>query len=527
MVASHDLNYTWRQWWCWMFLACCVIDYGRTFRFPVHVLHRMTHVFDVSTTSWSRPSYPSTSTDLNEQTKDQSVRKLLDMLNSRSISPRQAKRSFETVLANWPDFELSETGWYRLLDGAIRWRFPGFAIRIFDVMNDQGVVCPSYLMTSLLQLVSMSGMNDAALRLFDTAVATGFEPSVHNFSPLLKSCGTAQKARELLQRMEFVGIQANVISYTAAIKSCESTGDWRSALELLDLMRAASVVPNEITYCCVINVASRGLAGDMAVNVLREMLDLGFPPNLLCYGSALTACAKVAMWNEVETLLAEMERYGLPLQESIIISVINSCRGQSSQRDSFERTDRSPIDTFATTNVPGSNEDNKVSNIITNDDITVPQSSSTITSSLQKSQSTAAAAATTTGTASWQPFHLRDQRLLDLPMEGTGTGLPVSITTTTSTSLDLSLLDAPTPPREIPKPIALTAEEKEIRLKVRSNNSNINSDHDINANTNNNSNPPFKGICVSMVTNNVDHRKIWFESNQCDRKYVYDGNGCM
>ena len=255
------------------------------------------------------------------------MRKLLDMLNSRSISVRQAKHSFETVLTNWPDFELSETGWYRLLDGSIRWRFHRYAVRIFEVMTDQGVVCPSYLMTSMLQLVSMSGMHEDALRLFDSAVAAGFEPSVHNFSPLLKSCGTAQKARELLQRMEFVGIQANVISYTAAIKSCENTGDWRSALELLDLMRAASVTPNEITYCCVINVASRGLAGDVAVNVLREMLDLQFPPNLLCYGSALTACAKVGMWKEVETLLTEMEQHGLPLQESVIISVINSCRG--------------------------------------------------------------------------------------------------------------------------------------------------------------------------------------------------------
>ena len=501
-------------------MACCVVDYGSTFRFPINAFNRMTSLLDVSTTSWSRPSYPATSPEMNEQTKDQSVRKLLDMLNSRSISPRQAKRSFETVLANWPDFELSETGWYRLLDGAIRWRFPGFAIRIFDVMNDQGVVCPSYLMTSLLQLVSMSGMNDAALRLFDSAVATGFEPSVHNFSPLLKSCGTAHKARELLQRMEFVGIQANVISYTAAIKSCESTGDWRSALELLDLMRAASVVPNEITYCCVINVASRGLAGDMAVNVLREMLDLGFPPNLLCYGSALTACAKVGMWNEVETLLAEMEQYGLPLQESIIISVINSCRGQG-QRDFFERTDRPTTSIFPTTNVVGTRDDNKDSDTVSSDGMTTtpPSSSSTATSPLRQSQSTAA----TAGTASWQPFHLRDQRMLDIPVQETG---PLSMTTATSSSMDLSLIDAPTHPRETPKPIPLTAEETELRLKVNNLHSNTPSNSYSNISICCNPNP-LQGIRVSLVTNDVDHRKIWFESIQCDRKYVYDGDGCV
>ena len=244
---------------------------------------------DVVIKSWSRRD-----AEAAEYSKDQSIRKLLDLLNSRHlISAHQAQKSFEAILTNWRDFHLSEFGWHRLLDGAIRWRFTNFAISIFEIMTEEGIVCPTYLMTSLLQLVCISGLQDVALLLFDAGVAAGLEPSVHCFSPLLKSCGTAQKARELLQRMEFVGIQANVISYTAAIKSCESTGDWKSALELLDLMRASGIAPNEITYCCAINVASRGNAGDVAVNILREMLSLGFPPNLLCYGSALTGCAKV------------------------------------------------------------------------------------------------------------------------------------------------------------------------------------------------------------------------------------------
>lgn len=246
---------------------------------------------DAVVKSWTRKD-----ADSAEFPKDLPVRKLLDMLNSRSISPRDAKKSFESILLNWQDFQLSEIGWHRLLDGAIRWRYPAYAISSFEIMTEQGIVCPAYLMTSLLQLVCISGLQDVALSLFDSGVAAGLEPSVHCFSPLLKSCGTAQKARELLQRMEFVGIQANVISYTAAIKSCENTGDWRSALELLDLMRASGVTANEITYCCAINVASRGNAGDIAVNILREMLSLGFPPNLLCYGSALTGCAKVILF---------------------------------------------------------------------------------------------------------------------------------------------------------------------------------------------------------------------------------------
>jgi hypothetical protein len=72
--------------------------------------------------------------------KHQSVRKLLDMLNGQGISANQAKKYFETILSNWPDFQLSETGWYRLLDGAIKWRFANYAIQCFDVMNEQGII---------------------------------------------------------------------------------------------------------------------------------------------------------------------------------------------------------------------------------------------------------------------------------------------------------------------------------------------------------------------------------------------------
>ena len=52
----------------------------------------------------------------------------------------------------------------------------------------------------------------------------------------------------------------------------------------------------------------------------------GLPPNQLCYGSALIACARSNMWREVYMLLHEMESRGLPLQESVLISVINVCR---------------------------------------------------------------------------------------------------------------------------------------------------------------------------------------------------------
>ena len=152
------------------------------------------------------------------------------------------------------------------------------------------------------------------------AIKNDVEFTVHNFSPLLKHCGDANRARLLFQRMEHCGLVPNVISYTAAIKSCELSGDLQSVLSIMELMRACGVQPNEVTYCCVISVASRSMQGTLAVNMLREMTSFGLLPNELCYGSALTACARSNMWKEVDMLLREVvDSDSLALTESILI----------------------------------------------------------------------------------------------------------------------------------------------------------------------------------------------------------------
>ena len=199
-------------------------------------------------------------------------------------------------------------------------------MQVFHQMSTLNIPCHPHLLTELLTIMCTTGMYDKALEIFDTSIAAGMEPTVHNFSPLLKNCGSAVKARAILQRMEHAGLVPNVISYTAAIKSCEPTGDLNSALMIMDFMRGCGVIPNEVTYCCIISVASRGMQGIVAANMLREMSHYGFAPNQICYGSALTACARCGMWEEVQRLLQEMEELGLPLQESVLISVINVCR---------------------------------------------------------------------------------------------------------------------------------------------------------------------------------------------------------
>lgn len=221
---------------------------------------------------------------------------------------------------------ISEKLWYVILDATLKRRSDTFAIDIFRHMHKLCIVCSNHQLTSLLLIANERLTQDECLQIFDDAVSIGVEPTVQNFSPLLKMAGSARRARLILARMQLSKIEPNVISFSAAIKSCEQMSDWRSAIELLELMKAVGIKPNEITYCCIISAASKGWAGDVAVNILREMESNGVAPNALCYACALTACAKCKEWNLVETLFNEMYHLHIPIQESIVISVVNCCR---------------------------------------------------------------------------------------------------------------------------------------------------------------------------------------------------------
>lgn len=235
----------------------------------------------------------------------------------------------ELISKNPEKADISEAEFITMFESSVKNHNTTTSYAIFDEMLKRGVICTSAHMTALLSIAHSNGDTEKAYQLFMDAINLGMKPSVHNFSPLLKHSNSPSRTRELLQLMDFYGIEPNVISLTAAIRSCEPTGDWKFALELLDLMRAINVTPNEITYSCIISVASQGAAGEVAVNILREMQNNGVEGNSITYASTLVACARTGLWDDVDKLLNEMILLNIPITESILISVINVCREPS------------------------------------------------------------------------------------------------------------------------------------------------------------------------------------------------------
>lgn len=265
---------------------------------------------------------------VSESLENMPFRKAMNLLSKSLLSPLKANMLLENMLIQSNKNTFSENTWYELLDSAMQYNFVPYTIRLYNFMAAQGINISAHQMTKLLSFLNSSGCHKESSKILLEALAKGYEPTVHNFSSLLK-CGTPEDAIKYLILMNSLNVPANVITYTAAIKSCETLGDWKTALKILDLMRINNIKPNEITYCCIISVAARGYAGSIALFILQEMNALGFAPNPLCYGGALCALARSGMWDDVSSVLNRMEKENVALQESVLISVIGACKSLS------------------------------------------------------------------------------------------------------------------------------------------------------------------------------------------------------
>ena len=60
----------------------------------------------------------------------------------------------------------------------------------------------------------------------------------------------------LLAEMQDQGLEPNVITYSAAISTCEKGSQWQQALELLAEMQAQGLEPDVITYSAISAIMS-------------------------------------------------------------------------------------------------------------------------------------------------------------------------------------------------------------------------------------------------------------------------------
>ena len=111
------------------------------------------------------------------------------------------------------------------------------------------------------------------MRFFNQLTQAAVDPNVISFNAAISSCEKAeqwQQALFLFQTMRNAKIQPNVISYNAAISSCQKGGQWLQALCLFHAMPEASLAADyyhlQLSYQLLCKVWTMGTSLELVSN---------------------------------------------------------------------------------------------------------------------------------------------------------------------------------------------------------------------------------------------------------------------
>eukprot|EP00913_Durusdinium_trenchii_P027254 g25569.t1 len=133
-----------------------------------------------------------------------------------------------------------------------------------------------------------------SVRRFHTA-----DPPLHT----LQMPGHWRQALEFFHRMAQRQIRQDVISFSAAISSCEKASQWPFALLLFQQMHLAEIVPNNYSYSAAIISCQKGEQWQYALELFGSLKAAKLQPDLASFQATLRALKRGSHWQQASVLL--------------------------------------------------------------------------------------------------------------------------------------------------------------------------------------------------------------------------------
>ncbi|KAL6312392.1 hypothetical protein AAG906_008076 [Vitis piasezkii] len=149
-------------------------------------------------------------------------------------------------------------------------------------MCDSGWEPDKYTLTSVLQAYCTSRKFDKALSVFNEIYGRGWVDG-HVLSILVltfSKCGEVDKAFELIERMEDLGIRLNEKTFCVLIHGFVRQSRVDKALQLFKKMQKSGVAPDVSVYDALIGGLCAKKEIEKALHLLSEMKELGIDPDI-------------------------------------------------------------------------------------------------------------------------------------------------------------------------------------------------------------------------------------------------------
>ncbi|KAL5193954.1 Pentatricopeptide repeat-containing protein, chloroplastic [Glycine soja] len=219
------------------------------------------------------------------------------------------------------------------------------AVAILDEMNVAGVGPNEHTYTTLMQGYASLGDTEKAFQYFTVLRNEGLEIDVYTYEALLKSCcksGRMQSALAVTKEMSAKNIPRNTFVYNILIDgnlvlfvSWARRGDVWEAADLMQQMRKEGLLPDIHTYTSFINACCK--AGDMqkATEIIQEMEASGIKPNLKTYTTLINGWARASMPEKALSCFEEMKLAGFKPDKAVYHCLMTSLLSRATFAQSY------------------------------------------------------------------------------------------------------------------------------------------------------------------------------------------------
>jgi len=212
--------------------------------------------------------------------------------------------------------------------------------------------------TNAIRACAKGGQTRRALTLLQVAKDRRLPVDAYCYAAALEACAKARlwhRALQLLNEMQVERhLQPTEVTYSVCITACGNAGQWEEALRLLDEMRDRGLEANIVTYNAAITALARAakhpraaaIASDADADataapmwprvrgLLAQMRERGLEPDGFTYSSAISCCGAEGRWQEALRLLEEMQSNGPRTRPNkIAYSAAITCCGRAGQVD--------------------------------------------------------------------------------------------------------------------------------------------------------------------------------------------------
>ncbi|GKV26820.1 hypothetical protein SLEP1_g36049 [Rubroshorea leprosula] len=247
--------------------------------------------------------------------------------------------------------------WTALINGYVKCGEVRVAQQLFDQMPEKNVVSWSAMITGHVQV----GLLREALELFNEMQVSGFRPNHAAIVGALTACaflGALDQGRWIHAYVDRNGMELDkllgtalidmyakcgciemaccafnemknrdVFAFTSLISGLANHGQSARALELFARMQNEGVVPNEVTFICILSACSRMGLVDEGLRIFSDMSKVyGIEPWVQHYGCLVDLLGRAGMLEDAKKLVREM-----PLEPDsyVLGALLNACRMHS------------------------------------------------------------------------------------------------------------------------------------------------------------------------------------------------------